>query len=324
MNRFTRRGLLRSSAVAMGTLLAAHRNPWAPLLGATTATTANRPNIAFPAAPRDRLAVASWPFRAEIDSDFNEYRDRLKPGIDLKDFAVKVRERFQVPGFEPLSTHFPSTEDRYLKSFRDAIEKADVHVVNIPVDNSDSFYDPDPSVRKRAVQHCKKWLDIAVTVGSPSVRTSIADAKKAKPDVDLTAKTLRPLVEYGAAKNIVVNLENDDLVSEDAFFVTQVIEKVNHPYLHALPDFCNSMATGSSQFNYRAVTAMFEHAYCICHVKDSEVGDDGKVFRVSQKLTFDILKASNFRGYCSMEWEGPENPYTGTERLIAASLEYLA
>jgi hypothetical protein len=24
-----------------------------------------------------------------------------------------------------------------------------------------------------------------------------------------------------------------------------------------------------------------------------------------------------------MEWEGPENPYDGTKKLIAASLEYL-
>jgi sugar phosphate isomerase/epimerase len=131
------------------------------------------------------------------------------------------------------------------------------------------------------------------------------------------------LVDYGASKNILINLENDDLVSEDAFFVTKVIDTVDHPYLHALPDFCNSMMTGNADFNYRAVTAMFQRAYNICHVKDSEVGDDGKVFRVDLKKTFNILKASNYRGYCSMEWEGPEDPYWGTEKLIAASVENL-
>jgi hypothetical protein len=72
------------------------------------------------------------------------------------------------------------------------------------------------------------------------------------------------------------------------------------------------------------VTAMFRHAYNICHVKDSEVGDGGKVYRVSMKLTFDIVKAANYEGYFSMEWEGPENPYEGTKRLIAESLNYLA
>jgi sugar phosphate isomerase/epimerase len=199
-----------------------------------------------------------------------------------------------------------------------------VHVVDVPVDNSDSYYDADPAARKKAVENGKKWADVAELLGSPSVRTSIAEAKNAKPDVEVTAESLRGLVDYAANKNILVNLENDNLVSEDAFFVVKVIEKVNHPYLHALPDFCNSMAGGDEKFNYDAVTAMFQHAYNICHVKDSEVGDQGKVFRVDLKKTFNILNTSHYKGYCSMEWEGPENPYEGTKKLIAASLQYLA
>jgi len=77
-------------------------------------------------------------------------------------------------------------------------------------------------------------------------------------------------------------------------------------------------------FNYTAATAMFQHAYNICRVKDSEVGEQGKVFRADLERTFDILNAGHYKGYCSMEWEGPEDPYEGTKKLIARSLEYLA
>jgi sugar phosphate isomerase/epimerase len=320
MKEFTRRSLLRSSAVAVGTALVPQVTTWNLVRAAMPQT---RPDLKFPTAPLERLAVATWPFRTEIESPSNEYRDKNKPGIDLKDFAAKARQRFQVPGVEPLSAHFPSTDEGYLNSFREAIEKAGVHVVDIPVGNANSFYDSDPAARTRAVEHAKQWVDVAVVLGSPSIRTSIEQAKNAKPNVELTAQTLRPLVDYGASKNILINLENDDLISEDAFFVTKVIDTVNHPYLHALPDFCNSMMAGDADFNYRAVTAMFQRAYNICHVKNSEVGDDGKVFRVDLKKTFGILKVSNYRGYCSMEWEGPEDPYWGTEKLIVASLENL-
>lgn len=320
MKEFSRRSLLRSSAVTAGAALVPRLTTW-NLVGA--AVPQNKPDLKFPTAPRARLAVASWPFRAEIESPSNEYRNKSKPGIDLKDFAVKVQRQFHVPGVEPLSAHFPSTDQHYLNNFREAIDKAGVHVVDIPVGNANSFYDADPAARAKAVEHAKRWVDVAVILGSPSIRTSIEQAKNAKPNVELTAQTLRSLVDYGASKNILINLENDDLVSEDAFFITKVIDAVHHPYLHALPDFCNSMMTGNADFNYRAVTAMFQRAYNICHVKDSEVGDDGKVFRVDLKKTFDILKASNYRGYCSMEWEGPEDPYWGTEKLIAASLENL-
>ena len=37
--------------------------------------------------------------------------------------------------------------------------------------------------------------------------------------------------EYGAKKNVVVHLENDNPISEDPFFIAQVIEKVNSPWL---------------------------------------------------------------------------------------------
>jgi sugar phosphate isomerase/epimerase len=323
MKHLSRRSLLRSSAVAAGAAVAWRWNPLQILRG-TEAFAQNKPNMKFPSAARDRLAVASWPFRAEIESATNEYRDKKRPGVDLSDFAAKVRERFGVPGVEPLSSHFPSTDERYLKSFREKIEKAGVHVVDLPVDNEHSYYDPDAAARKKAVDNSKKWIDIAVLLGSPSVRTSIAQAKATKPDAKTTAESLRAVADYAAGKNVQVNLENDNLISEDAFFVAKMVETVNHPYLHALPDFCNSMTSGNETFGYEALTAMFQHAYNICHVKDSEVGDGGKVFRVDLKKAFAILNASHFKGYCSMEWEGPEGPDVGTKRLIAASLEYLA
>ena len=76
-------------------------------------------------------------------------------------------------------------------------------------------------------------------------------------------------------------------------------------------------------YNYEAVTAMFEHAYGICHVKDSEV-DGKRVFHVDLAKTFGIAKATGYRGYFSMEWEGATEPYAGTQSLIDASLKALS
>ncbi len=323
MDRITRRTMLQKSAFATGLAITAGTFPGISTLLAANAGTATGPDLAFPTAPRDRLAVATWPFRAYIEAASNEYRDKKQPGMDLREFAAKVKKDFDVPGVEPLSSHFPSTEPAYLQSFRQAIDKAGVHIVNIPVDNSFSYYDADPAVRQKAVENCKKWVDVAIILGSPSLRTSIAQAEKAKPEVAVVAEQLKKLLDYAASKNILINLENDNLASEDAFFLVKVIKQVNSPYLHALPDFCNSMQSGNSQFNYDAVAALFALAYNICHVKDSEAGDDGKMVRVDLKKTFDILKASHYRGYCSMEWEGAGNPYQGTRFLIKSSLENL-
>jgi sugar phosphate isomerase/epimerase len=321
MNPLSRRSFIKNS---IGAAAAASAYAAVPeVLGGRLEAAANGPHMTFPSAPRERISVASWPFRFWIDSPTNTYRDRSKPGMTLLEFPAMVVKEFKVNKLEPLGQHFASTDAAYLGQFREAVRKAGCHIVDIPMGGEESYYDPDPKVRQKAIELGKKWVDIAVAVGSPSIRNHIGGAKNSKPDVARTAESLGQVVKYAASKNVVVNLENDDLVSEDAFFLVNVIKKVNSPWLRALPDFCNSMMGGDADFDYKAVTAMFSHAYNICHVKDSEVGDGGKVYRIDIPKTFGILKASGFRGYCSMEWEGAGDSYQGTHKLIADTLKYL-
>jgi sugar phosphate isomerase/epimerase len=243
--------------------------------------------------------------------------------MDLTDFVAEVVKRFNVHNIEPHNRHFRSLDSAYLDSFREALERTSVKVVDIAVDGQESFYDADPSTRKKAIAHAKKWVDIAVEIGSPSIRTHIQRPSNSTPNVQHTTESLREVADYGAGRNVVINLENDDLVSEDAFFIVKVIEAVNHPYLHALPDFANSMMAGNADFNYRALQAMFQHAYCICHVKDGEADDYNKMLSIDLKKSFGILKASGYRGYCSMEFDAPGEPYAPTTRLIEQTLLYL-
>jgi sugar phosphate isomerase/epimerase len=324
MDLLTRRAFLEKlSALTAGGMIACGAGD-AFGAGRSDKLSPSQPHISLPRAPRDRISVASYPFRAYIESPTNHDRDPSLPGMDLTDFAGEVVKKFNVHNIEPHNRHFRSLDPAYLGSFREKLERTSVKVVNIAVDGHESFYGADPSTRKKAIGHAKRWVDIAVEIGSPSIRTHIQRSSNSSPHVQRTAESLREVAEYGAGKNVVVNLENDDLVSEDAFFLVKVIEAVNHPYLHALPDFANSMMTGDADFNYRALQAMFQHAYCICHVKDGETGDHNKVFSIDLKKSFDILKASGYQGYCSMEFDAPGEPYAPTTRLIEQTLQYLA
>ncbi len=282
------------------------------------------PHMVFPTQPQERLAVASWPFRAYINSPRNPWRDAKLAKMDFKEFPAMVKSKFGLNKIEPLAEHFAATDAAYMREFRAALEKAGSKVVDTAVGSRASYYDPNPEHRQAAVAFAKQWVDIAVEIGSPSIRTHVAGVKGVKPEVDRAAESLKQVADYGARKNVQINLENDDLVTEDAFFLVKVIEKANHPWLHALPDFCNSMLTGNADFNYRAVTAMFKHAYNISHVKDSEVGDNDKLYTVDLGKTFAIAKAAGYRGYYSMEFEGRGSPYEGVQKLIDESLKYLS
>jgi sugar phosphate isomerase/epimerase len=284
---------------------------------------ARQPDIAFPSSPRDRLSVTSWPFRAYIESPSNRFRDPSKQGMTLIEFVAMVPKRFGIHNINPLSWHFASTEASYLTQFRQALERESVHLANLGLGGG-GFYDPDRQRRQQAVEYAKKWIDIAVIMGSPGVRPQINEPHRLRPDVDRAASIFGQVAEYGAKRNIVIDIENDDPVTQDPFFIAKVIEKVGNPYLHALPDFGNSAVKGP-EFNVKALTVMFRHAYNMSHVKGEVEGPHGQVFRVNVAKAFEIAKASGYRGYFSMEYDTDfGDPFSATERLIRMSLQNLS
>jgi len=268
------------------------------------------------------MAIASYPFREFIAGR----KDRPGGGkMELQEFAAHVSATFNIKKIEPWSEHFRSLGKAYLEELRAAVAQAGGAIVNVAVDGEHSPYAADGAERERAIAFSKEWIDAAVVIGSPSVRTNIPQAKDSKPDVGRTAESLKRVAEYGAAKNVVVHLENDNSVSEDPFFLVKVIEAVNSNWLHALPDFANTLAAYEEEYAYRGIEAMFGHAYGISHVKETEVGDGkDKIAHVDLPRTFGIAKRHGYKGYFSMEWDSPGDPYAGTRGLIEKTLKNLS
>ena len=289
-------------------------------LAPALARASSAPSLHFPSQPRDRIAIASYPFREFIaGTDCKSTQP-----MDLKDFAAHAREKFQINKIEPWTGHFPSTEPKYLEQFRAALERARSTAVNIAVDGEHSPYALDRTEREQAIAFSQKWVDNAVAIGSPSIRTNLPAAKDSKPDLDRTAESLRRVVDYASARNIVVSLENDNPVSEDPFFLVSLVEKVNSPWLHTLPDFGNTLAAKDPDYAYRGIDALFSKAYCISHVKSSEINGHGVTVHVDMAKTFGFMKRHAYKGYCSMEWEDAGDPYQGTAELIRQTMQYLS
>ena len=280
------------------------------------------PHVNFPVDPRSRVAISAWAFRSIIDAPLNDERDPKLPAMDMKDFAAYVRDKFNVTNIEPYNRYFKSLEPAYLEQFRNALEKGGTHAVNIAADMDTSYFDADADTRAKSVTEAKKWIDVAVAIGSPSVRTSMSSVKT-PPNLDFAVESLKPVAGYAASRNVVVLLENDNLVAEDAFFIEQLVRKVNHPYVHALPDFGNSYGSGDPAFAARAVKALFPLAYAISHVKPTSTTAQGKEMQVDLAANFAVARATNFKGYFSMEYEGKEEIHAATAKLIDQSLKLI-
>jgi sugar phosphate isomerase/epimerase len=291
------------------------------LRGVSLGASARQPAFRFPKEPRQRIAVASYPFREFVAGPEHKSGN---PAIELKDFAAHVVEKFGVYHIEPWSAHFPSTDAAYLGQLREAITKAGAAVADIAADGESSPYAADAAEREKAMAFSKHWIDVAAALASPSVRTNIPPAKDTQPDAVRLAESLKQVAAYAAAKNVVVHFENDNPVSEAPFFLVQVLEKAKSPWLRALPDFCNTLAAHDEDYAYRALDAMFTHAYGICHVKDKELNSLGKLVQVNLARAFRILKAHRYQGYCSIEYDAPGDPYEATDNLIKKTVAALS
>jgi sugar phosphate isomerase/epimerase len=272
--------------------------------------------------PQDRLAVTSYPFRAYIESPTNRGRRHDLPGMDLTQFPAMVAEKFGVHNVNPLIDHFRSTEPAYIDKFQRSLTDAHSHIVDLGLPGR-PFYSPDRAVRQSAVESGQKWVQLAQAVGSPSVRQHISSSGNGPADVNLAAESLAQLAEYGGKHGVVINLENDSLVAEDPFFLVQIINKVDNPYLRALPDFGNSLVGHNNEYNQKAVSGMFTRVFNMCHVKD-KVTSSGHVYKVDLDDMFGIAKASGYRGYFSMEFDtNGGDPFSGTRQLVEATLKHL-
>jgi sugar phosphate isomerase/epimerase len=243
--------------------------------------------------------------------------------MDLCQFPSFVAQRFDVFHINPLGDHLSSTDAGYLDRFRKAVETAGSQLVDLGLSGR-AFSSSVKSDRDEAVAYGRHWIDIAATIGSPSVRQHLKTAPGAAPSVEYAAESLSRLAEYGAQKNIVVNLENDSPGAEDPFFLVAVLEKVNHPYLRALPDFGNSLRGHDAVYNRRAMERLFPYACNMCHVKDVLRTPDALVYRPDLPELFTVARAHSYRGYFSMEFDtAAGDPFEGTAHLIQQTLQYM-
>jgi sugar phosphate isomerase/epimerase len=318
MNRFSRRTFLRTASVAA----------LSPSISRLLFSESGRfqqnskPHITFSAVPRERISVSSYPFR-----EFIAGREDPKPAagkIPIKDFAAHVLAKFNIRKIEPWSEHFLSLQPAYLDEIRNAATKAGSGFANVAADGEASFYSPDEPERQRAIQFGKTWIDVAARLGSPSVRLNIAVARNAKPDVAVVAQSLKSIADYAASKNVAAHLENDNPVSEDPFFLVSVVDRIASPWIHALPDFGNSLAALPPEEAYRGLDEMFARAYAISHVKDTTTTNANVVVQVDMPRIFALAKKHYFDGVFSIEWETAGDVYAGTASLIATTLKNIS
>ena len=168
----------------------------------------NRPEFDFPTEPRARLAVSTYPFRSFISSPHASQGEAKSDVMTLPQFAATIKPKLHVSGIEPWSHHFESTDPAYIQGLNASFKSAGLRVVNIPVDLSPHLCGASDQ-RQAGLETYHKWVDAAVILGSPGIRVHLPHGESGD-QIACSVSALKELADYGASKNIVINLENDE------------------------------------------------------------------------------------------------------------------
>lgn len=279
---------------------------------------------AGPADKRKLIAVSTWSlhnyFASTREREFN------LPGkmLELLEFPEMIADRYKVHHLEFCAPHFASTEPSYLKELAARLAQAHAQVVNMPVDIPELWHrgglsDPDPKVRAKGVEGSKKWIDVAVAIGSRAVR---CDPGRMNPqDLAPTIESYKELAAYGKSKGIYVTIENHGGVgSEHPEELVNLFKGVSSDFLGALPDFANFPDEPTRQ---RGLKLLFPYAQVVCHAKGVEFDAQGDETTFDFPASVEIAKQSGFKGVYSIEFEGPGDPYVGVQKVLDELIRFL-
>lgn len=267
-----------------------------------------------------KISIQCYSFVSEI----------FKGSFDILDFPKRIREDFSLSAAE--YWNIPLAQKRKNPEFLKEIQKrtADQGIVNtlMLVDlinfqdrsKSLSLCDSNKAKRDKAVAAHHEWIDVAKTIGCSAIRVNLRAQQMSADEVaKVSEESLQQLLEYSAAREISIVIENHGGYTSDAQWVVALMKKINNSYLGTLPDFgtsnfCVERAPAKEgdyfssecleQYDkYKGVKEMLPYAKGIS-AKTTEFDANGEAIHTDFKRMLDLIKASSFEGYLAIEYEG--------------------
>jgi sugar phosphate isomerase/epimerase len=127
--------------------------------------------------------------------------------IDIVDIGQMYADRFGIHNVELQHGHIPSTEESWLKEFRRRLAKTKSQITQINIEIGPmNISAPEPVLRLQAIDLTKRWIEHAVTLGCP--RVMVNQGTLSQQNKQIAIATLKPIVEYGKSRRILVSAEN--------------------------------------------------------------------------------------------------------------------
>jgi sugar phosphate isomerase/epimerase len=246
--------------------------------------------------------------------------------LDHLDFPAKAKNDFGIGAVEYVNGFFGGTKMNFKEAgknttYLDELLKRskEAGVVNhlIMVDEEGPLALPDDKERLAAVDNHKKWIEAAKILGCRTVRVNLHGKGASDEKKTASIDSLSRLGEFAGTMNINVVVENHGSDSSNGMWVAGVMKQVNRSNVGTLPDFgnfCISHPWGTTQDGcdnmydrYKGVEELLPFAKGVS-AKTYDFDNSGEQPLMDYKKLIGIVKASGFKGYLGIEFEGNTQP----------------
>ncbi|MFD2921571.1 sugar phosphate isomerase/epimerase family protein [Terrimonas rubra] len=278
-------------------------------------------------------SLSSLPFVAEaspVKKSFFEislaqwslHKTLFSNKITNLDFPLIAKKEFGISVVEYVNQFFKdkAKDNTYLNELLKRCKDNGVKNHLIMIDGEGGLANLDEAKRKQAVENHYKWVDAAKYLGCSTIRVNSYGEGSAEDVQQAAIDGLGSLGEYGEKAGINIIVENHGGYSSNGKWLAAVMKGVNKKNVGTLPDFGNFCikrdANGCAEEydRYTGVAELMPYAKG-ASAKTYDFDEAGNCIETDYKRIMKTVKASGFKGYVGIEYEGSKlDEYTGIKK----------
>lgn len=265
-------------------------------------------------------AVAAEPqkFHFELSlAQWSLHKSLFANEISTLDFPVVARKSYDIGAVEYVNQFFyeKAKDKTFLAELKKRCDDNGVVSSLIMIDKEPELASSDAKERAAGVEGHKKWIDAAKFLGCTAIRINLHGRGTLDQWTKGSVESLRKLSAIGKPLGVRILVENHGGFSSSGKNMAEVMRLVNDSNVGTMPDFGNfcvrrevpgdlwDSACVERYDIYQGVAEMMPYAGAFS-AKSFNFDAQGNESTIDFLAMFKLMRASKYRGYVGIEYEG--------------------
>jgi len=263
-------------------------------------------------------SAATGKFHFELSlAQWSLHKALFAKEISALDFPVVARKSYGVGAVEYVNQFFldKAKDKTFLTELKKRCDDNGVVSSLIMIDKEPELASPDVKERTAGVEGHKKWIDAAAFLGCTAIRVNLHGSGTLEQWTNGAVESLRKLSAIGKPLGIKVLVENHGGYSSNGKYLAEVMHLAKDSNIGTMPDFgnfCIRREVAGDLWKspcverydiYRGVAELMPYAGAFS-AKSFNFDTEGNESGIDFRAMFKIMRASKYRGYVGIEYEG--------------------